>query len=209
MADNIKTHCAIVFDFGNVLIEWDPRYLYRKLFTGDENGMEKFLTEIDFARWNMLQDAGRPFADGVADLCARFPQYCDLIHSYNERWEESIGGAIWPTVAIVKQLKQAGYPLYGLSNFSAEKFPLMQHRYQFFDWFDHIVLSGDVGMAKPDQRIFHLMSERIRRPTQQCLLIDDSFPNIQAACQTGFEVIHFQDAVQLKRDLLAHGIGFN
>lgn len=200
-----NTPYALIFDIGNVLIKWDPRYLYRQFFQNDKTGMENFLAEIDFTGWNMRQDAGRPFATGVADLCSQFPQYCSLIKAYHERWEESIGGAIWPTVAVVKHLKQAGNHLYGLSNFSAEKFPLMQQRYQFFDWFNHIILSGDVGIAKPDQRIFYMMSQRIQRPPQECLLIDDSLPNVQAARQVGFQAIYFRHAEQLKQDLSNYG----
>lgn len=200
---------AIIFDFGNVLIEWDPRYLYRKFFPGNEAGMEKFLGEISFTEWNIRQDAGRSFAVGVEYLCTQFPQYRDLIHAYNDQWEQSICGAIWPTVSILEKLKKAAYPLYGLSNFSSEKFPLVQQRYHFFEWFDHILLSGDVGIVKPDKRIFHLMSERIQRPAHHCLLVDDSLPNIQAAQQIGFQAIHFRNAEQLKRDLLSYGINPN
>jgi len=192
---------AIVFDFGKVLVDWDPRYLYRKLFPDDDTAMERFLEEIDFMNWNLQQDAGRPFAEGVAELCGRFPGYCDLIQAYDERWEESLGGPIWPTVEVLSRLKEAGYPLYGLSNWSDEKFRLVCAQYPFFDWFDDILLSGTVRLVKPDERIFRLLLERIGRPAGECLLIDDSAPNVEAARALGFEVIHFQSAAQLEAEL--------
>ena len=120
---------TIIFDFGGVLLDWNPRYLYRKLFPGDEPAMERFLAEIGFSEWNRQQDAGRPFSIAVAELCARHPQYCDLIHAYDERFLEAVGGAIPGTVDILRRLHLAGFPLYGLSNWSAEKFRLVRPRY--------------------------------------------------------------------------------
>jgi 2-haloacid dehalogenase len=192
---------AIVFDFGKVLVDWDPRYLYRKLFPGEEAEMERFLEEIDFMNWNHQQDAGRTFSEGVSELCGRFPQYCDLIQAYDERWEESLGGPIWPTVEVLKRLKEAGYPLYGLSNWSDEKFQLVRAQYTFFDWFDDILLSGAVRLVKPDERIFRLLLTRIRRTARQCLLIDDTSRNVETARKLGFEAIHFQSAEQLEAEL--------
>ena len=201
-----KDSLAIIFDFGGVLIDWDPRYLYRKLFGGDEEAMERFLEEIHFMEWNVKQDAGRPFSEAVAEHCAKFPQYCDLIRAYDERYPESLSGPIQPTVEILRTLKQAGYPLYGLSNWPQEKFILVQPKYEFFGWFDDIVVSGAVGMAKPDPRIFHLLLERIGRPASECLIIDDSAENITVACELGFRTIHHQSPEQLKRELNQLGI---
>jgi 2-haloacid dehalogenase len=191
---------AIIFDFGNVLVDWDPRYLYRKLLDGDQ-AIEQFLGEVDFFEWNLEHDAGRPFDESIAEMCARFPQYCDLIRAYDLRYEESISGPIWPTVKVLRRLKAAGYPLYGLSNWPADKFDLVRPKYEFFSWFDDIVVSGKVRIAKPDPRIFELLLERIGRPAHECLFIDDSPKNILVAQQLGFQTIRYISTEQLKQEL--------
>jgi 2-haloacid dehalogenase len=196
-----KNHkLAIIFDFGNVLVDWDPRYLYRKLL-GSDQAIEQFLGEVDFFAWNLQHDAGRPFDESIAELCARFPHYCELINAYDERYEESISGPIWPTVEVLRALKDAGYPLYALSNWPSGKFDLVRPKYEFFSWFDDIVVSGKVCLAKPDPRIFELLLERIGRPAQECLFIDDSPRNIAVAQQLGFQTILFRSAEQLKQEL--------
>ena len=192
---------AIVFDFGGVLINWDPRFLYRKLFNGDEQAMERFLEEIRFFEWNAHQDAGRPFSEAVAELCGRFPQYCDLISAYDIRYEESLSEPIWPNVQILPILKQAGYSLYGLSNWPDEKYSLVRPKYEFFDWFEDVIISGEVRLAKPDVRIFNLLLDRIRRRPNQCVLIDDSENNITVAEELGFHTIHYRSTDQLKDEL--------
>jgi len=178
---------AIVFDYGGVLVEWDPRHLYRKLFAGDELAVERFLQEVHFYEWNVQQDAGRPFHLAIEEICGRYPQHCEMIKAYDERYEESITGPIWETVQILKELKQAGYPLYGLSNWPAEKFPPVRDRYEFFSWFEEIIISGEVGLAKPDPAIFRLTLERIGREPQECIYIDDAEQNIAVARELGFK----------------------
>ncbi len=194
---------AIIFDYGGVLVDWDPRYLYRKLLNGDEQAVEQFLKEVRFFEWNVQQDAGRPFHDAILEICSRYPQHCELIRAYDQRYEESISGPIWATVEILRELKTLGYPLYGLSNWPAEKFPPVRDKYEFFSWFDDIIISGDVRLAKPDPAIFRLLSERIGHAPQDCLYIDDALHNIDVASELGFQVIHFQSADQLKDDLRA------
>lgn len=200
------TSPAIVFDLGGVLLDWNPRHLYRKLFPGDEQGMERFLGEIGFDEWNHLQDAGRPFPLAVADLCARFPQHCALIRAYDERYPESLNGPILACVDILARLRQAGWPLYALSNWPAEKFRLVRSDYPFLDWFDSLVISGEVGLAKPDPRIFHLLLERVGRPAAKCLLIDDAPRNITAAQALGMDIILFQSPARLETELTRRGI---
>jgi 2-haloacid dehalogenase len=197
---------VFIFDFGGVLLDWDPRYLYRSCFNGDEAAMERFLAETDFYTWNLRQDEGRPFAEAIAEICARYPEYCDLIRAYDTRWSESISGPNWGSVNILYSLKQAGYSLYGLSNWSAEKFPLMKHKHEFFSWFQDIILSGDVKIIKPDPRIFQVTLQRIGRPAEDCLLIDDSEKNIAMARQLGLQAIHFQSPEQLAQTLAVMGI---
>jgi len=197
---------AIIFDFGGVLLDWNPRYLYRKLFPGDEPAMERFLAEIGFSEWNVLQDAGRPFSIAVADLCTRHPQSCDLIRAYDERFLEAVNGAIPGTVDILRRLHLAGFPLYGLSNWPAEKFRLVRPSYAFFDWFQGMVISGEVGVVKPDPRIFHLLLEQVARPANECLLIDDSVANIAAAQCLGFQTILFHSPAQLEAEMSSRGL---
>ncbi|MFL6213903.1 MAG: HAD family hydrolase [Blastocatellia bacterium] len=197
---------AIIFDFGGVLIDWNPRYLYTPLFDNDADAMERFLTEIDFVEWNTEQDRGRPFAVAINELSERFPHYADYIRAYDERWEESVGGAIEGTVALLIALKRAGFALYGLSNWSAETFRRIRHQYPFLDLLDEIVLSGEVQMVKPDPRIYAVLLERIKRPAADCLFIDDSEANIAIAEQLGFQTIRFTSPEQLARELIAHGL---
>ena len=197
---------AIVFDFGGVLIEWDPRNLYRKIFNDDMQAVESFLRESKFMEWNIHQDAGRPFSEAVDEFCSRMPQYCELIRLYDQRYEEAISGPIWSTVEILRLLKQAGYPLYGLSNWPSEKWRLVRPKYDFFGLFDDILISGDVKLAKPDPRIFSLFLEQTGLQAEQCLYIDDSPHNIQVAAQMGFQTIHFQSTEQLRAELCQRGI---
>jgi 2-haloacid dehalogenase len=197
---------AFIFDFGGVIFDWDPRYLYRKFFDGDTEAMERFLVEIDFFQWNLQQDEGRPFAEAVSQLSERFPQYTELIRAYRERWEESIQGPIQPTLDILSRLKRAGYPLYALSNWSAETYQLIRPRYDFFDWFDCILVSGEARVAKPDPRIYTLFLEKIHRKAEECLFIDDSESNVQAAQQLGFQVVRFESPAQLEAELRQMGL---
>jgi 2-haloacid dehalogenase len=191
---------AIIFDYGNVLLEWNPRLVYRPYFN-DEATMEQFLNEVGFMEWNAQQDKGRSFAEGVAVLSQEFPQHARLIQAYHDYWRDSIGEAYWDTVEILKQLKQAGYRLYGLSNWSAETFPLVRARYDFFDLLDDMVISGEVGFVKPEPEIYQIMLDKIGKPAEECLFIDDSLPNIQQAEKLGFVGIHFQSAEQLRIEL--------
>ena len=205
---NLRNHLdpAIVFDFGGVLLDWNPHYLYRKFFNNDARVTECFLTEIGFEEWNLRLDEGRPFSEGVVELSAQFPQYADLIRAYDEQWEESIGGVIQPTLDIVFALKHAGYALYGLSNWSAETFRRVRSKYEFLDLFENIVLSGEVKINKPDPRIFTVLLERAGRRAEDCLFIDDSEENVIAASQLGFETIRFESAEHLKKELMCRGL---
>jgi 2-haloacid dehalogenase len=198
MTTHIK---AIIFDFGNVLLEWNPRFVYQRFFPNDPQAMERFLQEVNFMDWNMQQDKGRPFAEGVALLSQQFPHYSHLIRAYHEHWIDSVGEPIEGTVKILRELKQAGYPLFGLSNWSAETFPQMHKKYDFFDLLDGFVISGEVGQVKPGPEIFQIMLEKIGRPASQCLFIDDALPNIHQAQAMGFEVILFRSPEQLAEDL--------
>ena len=197
---------AIVFDFGGVLIDWNPRYLYRKLFPGDDVAMESFFAEIGFTEWNQQQDAGRAFSIAVTELVKRFPSYADLIRAYDERWEESIAGPLQGTVDLLLPLKHAGFELHGLSNWSSEKFAAVRARYAFFQLFDTILLSGDVKLIKPDPRVFQALLDRIGLSAGECVFIDDSEENITTARSLGFETIRFESADQLRTVLQQRGL---
>jgi len=203
MTTNIQ---VIIFDYGNVLLDWNPRNVYRRYFPNDNEGMERFLREVDFMAWNAHQDRGRPFAEGVAILSEQFPQYAHLIQAYHEHWADSIGETFAGTVDILKQLKQAGYLLYGFSNWSAETFPYARAKYDFFDLFDNMVISGAVGFVKPELEIYQIMLDKIGKPARECLFIDDSLPNVLQANKMGFDTIHFQSSAQLEDELKRLGI---
>lgn len=196
----------IVFDFGGVLMDWNPRYLYSRYFDGDPRAMEDFLAEIHFAEWNTEQDKGRPFAEGVALLTEQFPQYAALIRAFDEHWEETVGGAILPVVDMAQRLKAAGYHLHGLSNWSEEKFRQVRQKFAFFNLFDSILVSGEVKLAKPDPRIYQVFLQRIGQPAADCLFIDDSAANIAAARQLGFGTILFESEDQLEQELAVRGL---
>lgn len=199
---------TIIFDFGRVLVDWDPRYLYRKLLP-DEQAIENFLKEVHFFEWVTLQDAGRPMADTVDEWCQRYPQYCDLLQAYNQRYPETISGPIAGTVEILRCLKAAGFPVWGLSNWPLEKFRQLEHQFEFFNWLDGKVISGEVRLAKPDPAIFHLLLQQAGRQAQDCLLIDDSRTNIAAAQELGFQTILFQSPQQLQNELFQYtGLSF-
>lgn len=192
---------AVAFDFGGVLIEWNPRHLYRKIFGEDEAAMERFLTHVCSTTWNGMQDAGRSFDEGVAELTARFPDQADLIGAYHERWEEMLPHAHDDTVAVLKELKAAGVPVYGITNFSAEKFALTYQKFDFFSLFDGIVVSGEVKLMKPDPGIFLHFLERFGLLAADCAFIDDSSVNVTAAAALGFQTVHHRTATDLRRTL--------
>lgn len=191
---------TIIFDLGGVLIDWNPHHLYAPYFNSSAE-IDQFLREINFAEWNLQQDAGRSFSEGVSVLSAEFPHYAHLIRAFHERWEESIPGPIDETVTLLKRLKRAGHPLYALTNFSAETFPIMRRRFDFLKLFEYILVSGEVGVIKPDPAIYRLMLEKIGRPASECLFIDDSATNAAAARQLGFDTIQFQSPARLESEL--------
>jgi len=191
---------AIIFDFGGVLVDWNPHNLYRRFFQNPQE-IDKFLSEINFSEWNLQQDKGRSFAQGVAELTTKFPQHSELIRAYSDLWEDSIVGPINGSVEILRELIKAGYSIYGLSNWSSEKFPIAFNKYDFFKLFDGIVISGDVKVAKPDPAIFEIILKMINRSPGECLLIDDSASNIDAANKLGFNTILFKSPQQLQLEL--------
>jgi 2-haloacid dehalogenase len=192
---------AIVFDLGGVLLDWNPRHLFRKYFNGDEQQVEHFLTEICPQEWNLKQDAGYSFTQAIAEQKLRFPQYAQPIQAYQDRWEETVAGEIEGSVAILAELRDAGYPLYVLSNWAAETFARVRGKYAFLDWFDELIISAEVGLIKPDPAIFAYLLERVGLPAEECLFIDDHATNTEAAEKLGFQTVLFSTPEDLERDL--------
>ena len=191
---------TLVFDLGGVLIDWDPRHLYRKLIA-NEDDITIFLAEICNSEWNVKQDAGRALAEATAERVALFPEKKSLIEAFYDRWEEMLGGEITETVEILREFKTRGEPLYALTNWSGETFPIALQRYEFLQWFDGTLVSGDEKLAKPDPAIFHLLLNRYGLHAQDCLFIDDSKTNIEAAIKIGFDTHHFTSANGLRQYL--------
>jgi len=196
---------AIIFDLGAVLIDWDPRHMFRKLIT-DEDEMERFLAEVTTPEWNAQHDAGVRWADGVAELTAKYPEHADLITAYWHRWDEMLNGPIQGTLEILRRLKSAGYEVHALTNWSDETFPVARARYGFLDLFESIVVSGEERVMKPDHRLYRILLDRIGRTGPECLFIDDNPKNIAAAAELGFETILFIDPQQLERALVSRGL---
>ena len=197
---------TVVFDLGGVLIDWNPRHLYRKLFAGDEAAMEAFLATVVDRQWNARQDAGRPFAEAVAEATARHPRYATLIEAYDTRWDEMLGGAIEASVALLDALRRRGVALYALTNWSKDKFPIARARFAFLDWFEGIVVSGEEGVAKPDAAIFHRLLERYGLEPRTSLFIDDTAVNVEAARGLGFQAHHFRSPEALHAALRELGL---
>ena len=196
---------AVVFDLGGVLIDWNPRRLYRKLLP-DAASVEGFLAEVCTAEWNYQQDAGRTCAEAVAELSARHPDRAELIAAYYGRWEEMLGGPLEGTVAILDELDAASVPLYALTNWSRETFPIARRRFPFLTRFRGIVVSGEERLAKPDPRIYRLLCDRYRLDPAGCIYIDDHPPNVEGAREAGMDGIDYTSPEALRRQLAARSI---
>ncbi len=191
---------AVIFDLGGVLIDWNPRYVYSKIFD-NEADTEWFLENICTSDWNLSIDAGKPFAQAVRELVALNPEWVKQIEAFHLRWEEMLGGDIPESVEILKKIQTAGYPVLGLTNWSAETFPIAYDRFKFLQTFDGIVVSGAEKIIKPDPAIYELLLRRYSLNADNCLFIDDNYHNIAAAAEIGFDTIHFISSGQLLDEL--------
>ena len=199
-------HPVVVLDLGNVLIRWDPR---AALAAGiGEAEADRFLAadDFDFGAWNHAQDAGRPFADAVAEVGRTHPHWAEHVAAYRAHFPVSLTGAIDDSVAVLRDLHAAGVPVVALTNFSAETFPVARERFAFLELFDDIVVSGEVGLAKPDPEIFALVARRAGRPPGDCVFVDDSPANVAGAAAAGMDAVLFTDTGQLRADLRARGL---
>jgi 2-haloacid dehalogenase len=197
---------SLIFDLGGVLIDWDPRHLYRRLFD-DTSAMEHFLTHVCSPAWNEAQDAGRSWAEGIEELTGQHPEYGPLIRAFYEHWEEMLAGPITGTVELLRRLHDGGrYDLYALTNWSAETWPVAWERYDFLRWFRGILVSGQEKMRKPEARFYRLLEERFPLRLATALFIDDNLRNVEHARAIGLRSIHFRGAAELPGQLEACGI---
>ncbi|MGC2414676.1 MAG: HAD family phosphatase [Stellaceae bacterium] len=199
-------HNIVVFDLGGVLIDWDPRHLYRKLFAGDDEAMEQFLATVCTPEWNRRQDAGRSFAEGARLLKLEHPERGELIDAYGARFDEMMAGPIAGSVEILSELKDRGTRLYGLSNWSSETYPPALMRFGFLQWFEGILISGEAKLIKPDPRIFELLLERFAIDPRRAVFIDDVAINAAAARPFGMHAIHFTNPAALRAELASLGL---
>ena len=196
---------TVVFDLGGVLIDWDPRYAYRAL-GGTEAEIEHFLEHVAVSEWNRQMDAGKPFAQAIEERKAAFPDHAEWLEAWWSRWPDMLGGPIQGTVDILAELKERGTPLYALTNWSAETFPIARERFAFLSWFRGIVVSGEVQKAKPDAEIYHHLADDFGIALPEAVFIDDVPANVEAARTVGLHGVLFEGPDRLRRDLEALGL---
>ena len=194
----------VVFDIGNVLVRWNPRNLFRKTMK-DEARMERLLSTALAMDFVSLTDIVADFSRAVAERAKAFPEFAHELHLFDERWVETIGGPIEENVALMRRLKAAGRPVYALSNFATVKFAIAPKMFDFLNDFDHAVISGHVGAAKPDPHIFESLFKQVGRRPEELLFVDDSLTNVEAARALGMPAIHFDRGVDLESELAARG----
>ena len=197
---------TLIFDLGGVLIDWNPRYVYRKIFKTEQE-IEWFLENVTTPDWNENQDAGYPLHKATEELVAKHPEWEPEIKAYYGRWLEMLGGQIHETVEVLQQLKHTGkYRLYALTNWSAETFPHALERFEFFKLFEGVVVSGEEKMRKPSAEFYKIILDRYRLDPSTTVFIDDSLRNVKGAEAIGITGIHFHNPSQLKEELRRLGI---
>ena len=190
----------VVFDFGGVLVDWNPHNLYDKYF-GSREKATWFLENICRYSWNLQMDKGRPFAEGVAELQAEYPEWSEAIGIYHTRWIEMMGSEVEGMADILRRLKAAGYRVYGLSNWSMETFPLVRDQYPIFNELEGRVISGEEFMIKPEPEIYHCLFERYSLTPSESIFIDDNADNVAASIREGMPAVQFVGAEALEREL--------
>lgn len=196
---------TVVFDIGNVLIEWDPRHVYREIFPDPER-MDWFLTEVLPPEWNLAQDAGRSWEEAVAEALGRHPDQEPAIRAYRDRWHDMVPGAIAGSVAILERLQRQGTPVYAITNFAVDTFEEAKARFPFLTTFRDTVVSGAERVLKPDPAIYRILVDRNGLDPAACVFIDDSEKNVLGARSVGMAAIHFAGPEALERELTAMGV---
>ncbi len=197
---------TVVFDLGGVLVDWNPRHLLRKVMPGREAEMESILADVLNHEWNLQRDTGDSWPDAIERAKAEHPQWADIIDMYDQRWAETLRGSHEDTVAILRELKDRAVPLYALSNWSADKFVHAEESFPWLELFDGVVVSGRVGLIKPDRDIFDYLLRTYELRAQDIFFIDDHEPNISAARSYGIHSHHFTGAASLRTELVAGGL---
>ncbi len=198
----------IIFDFGGVLVDWNPHYLFDKYFN-DINEANYFVENVCTTEWNAEMDGGKPFAQAVKERSAMFPKYAEALKLYQTNWMDTMGEEIPEMYDLIKSLKANGFPvIYGLTNWSAETFPTVQKTYRIFSLIDKIVVSGEVKQLKPNPEIFHTLLNKYNLKAEESLFIDDNLKNVEGAKAVGINAIRFENAIKLKEDLKALNITF-
>ena len=190
----------IIFDFGVVLVDWDPHHLYDSYFNDPEK-CDYFLTEVCPYSWNTTVDAGKSTADATAERIALFPEWEKEIRMYYGEWIRMMGAETPGMADIIRELKAAGYGVYGLTNWSRETFPLVLERYRIFDLLDGYVVSGVERVKKPDARLYRILLDRFSLKAEECIFIDDSQANLDGGEALGIRGILFESAEKLRTDL--------
>ena len=200
---NIK---AVIFDLGGVLIDWNPDYVFDKMFENQER-KKHFYENICTPDWNERQDAGRSLKEATDELLQKHPDWKEYIEAYYGRWEEMLGGPIQDTVEIFRQLKEKDHlKLYALTNWSAETFPVALDKYDFLHWFDGRLVSGEEKTRKPFPEFYDLMLKRFNLKAGETLFIDDNERNVKAAEKLGIQSIQFKNPDQLRKELMEMGM---
>jgi len=198
---------SIIFDLGNVLIYWNPRYLFDDNYFGSVEKRDYFLANICTDAWNEEQDAGRSISEATRLQIQKHPEWEKAIRDYYGRWTEMLRGPSYGTVEILKSLKESRqFKLYALTNWNLCLFEIALARYDFLDWFDGRIVSGEEKLRKPHTAFYNLLSERYDVKPGEALFIDDNLRNINAAIELGFHCIHYKDPKQLANELEALGI---
>jgi len=190
----------IIFDFGGVLIHWDPDLVYKHYFKNSEAKI-LFYNETKIFDLNKQLDKGLPFSEGLASLVEQFPHYEEAIWHWKNSWIHMIGGEIEESTAILKELHKNKYNLFGLTNWSHETLPLVINKYEFFSFFSDIVVSGTEKHIKPEIEIYQILLNRNNLDVESCLFIDDHVANIKAAESLGIKSILFKNPRQLRNEL--------
>ena len=194
----------VVFDLGNVLLRWDLRHLYRKVFA-DEARMERFLSEACSLAWIQSIDGVHDFAEPIAARVKEYPEFAEELALFDTRWLETLDGAIEDNVAVMRALKAQGRPVYGLTNYPAQKFDRSREIHPFLDEFDAIVVSGREGVTKPEPRIYEILFERSGRAPGELLFVDDVARNIAAAERLGMAGVLYAPGMDLAAELRKRG----
>ena len=196
---------AVLFDIGNVIVRWDPRTLYAKIFP-DPADLDRFLGEVATMAWHAETDRGMSFADNIALLSARHPEHARHIEAWWARWDEMFSGVIPETESVIEDLAARGVVMHGLTNMSVEAWPGVRAMSPAFARLHTVIVSGEEGLIKPDPAIYALTCQRVGLAPDEMLFIDDSRPNIDAAAALGFHTHHFTDPAALRPALERHGL---